>query len=122
MPTMPSDRTGDTTYGFSRMDRDGRIAAGDVGPVLEWSTGTRLAAVYRGHSVVLSPSADGQVILRGSWHLRLPAAIRHWSRLTPGIGVLLAADPSRGELVVYPPAVLDEMTAWLNAAEDGRQP
>jgi hypothetical protein len=47
----------------------------------------------------------------GHGHLALPARVRSWCG--PGVGdrVLLAADSMRQELLVCPPAVLDEMIA-----------
>lgn len=42
-------------------------------------------------------------------HLRLPAPLRHRYGLEAGDRVLLAADPGRSRLSVYPPAALDNL-------------
>ena len=54
---------------------------------------------------------DGEFQVTGQGHLRLPALIRHRCGLEPGDRVLLAADPRQRQLVLYPPAVLDDLTA-----------
>ncbi|WP_232237783.1 MULTISPECIES: AbrB/MazE/SpoVT family DNA-binding domain-containing protein [Actinoalloteichus] len=52
-------------------------------------------------------------------HLRVPASIRHRVGLVAGDRVLLTADPGRNQLVVHPPAVLDDLLAARHAALSG---
>ncbi len=65
----------------------------------------------RVHVVVEPPSGTMQ------GHLRLPAIIRHRCGLISGNQALLAANPARGLLVVYPSAALDDL--YLRAVADG---
>jgi hypothetical protein len=51
----------------------------------------------------------------GQGHVRLPAVVRHWSALTAGDRVLLAADAAEGLLVVHPPTAPDLMVGQLHA-------
>jgi hypothetical protein len=69
-------------------------------------------------------TADPQGVfhLTDQGHLRLPATVRHWCGLVTGDRVLLAADPTRGLLVVHPPAVLDTMIGRLHADVFGGEP
>jgi bifunctional DNA-binding transcriptional regulator/antitoxin component of YhaV-PrlF toxin-antitoxin module len=95
-------------YGASAVDDRGRVVDRVVLRALGWSPGHRLDIREAGGmlSVVADPTGSHQVTAQG--HLRIPAEIRHRCGLATGDRVLLAADPGRSHLAIYPPAALDK--------------
>jgi bifunctional DNA-binding transcriptional regulator/antitoxin component of YhaV-PrlF toxin-antitoxin module len=105
---------------MTAIDRDGRLAAVGVVAALGWRQGTRLDIRLRGGLVLIT--ADPHAVFRVTrpGHVRLPATVRHWCRLSAGSRVLIVADPVAGRLVVYPPATLRTMITVFHAvALDG---
>jgi hypothetical protein len=107
LPSLISRRTSSVVYGLAALDDRGRLADRVVMRALGWYAGQRLtidetAGVLTVHS---DPNGDYQVT--GQGNLRLPAALRHRCGLATGDRVLLAANPDRSRLVIYPPAALD---------------
>jgi hypothetical protein len=82
---------------------------------------TRLQVRHTGGLVVVAADPGGAFAVTGQGHVRVPATVRHWYGLQAGDRVLLAAGTTRGQLVIYPPAAVDTMTAALDAAvlDDG---
>jgi hypothetical protein len=114
-------RTSSAVYGFAAIDDSGRLCPSR--PLLEtlgWRVGTRLAVTQKDCLLVIARDADGVMVVGGLWTLRLPAAARLFCVLTAGSSMLLAADPTEAQLVVYPPAALDLMTAWLHTSTFAR--
>jgi bifunctional DNA-binding transcriptional regulator/antitoxin component of YhaV-PrlF toxin-antitoxin module len=70
-------------------------------------------------TVYIDLAGDYQVT--GQGHLRLPAPLRHRCGLGAGDRVLLAADPDRSQLAVYPPAALDNALVPAHAREEVSQ-
>ncbi len=83
---------------------------------LDWSAGLRLH-IRETATGALTAAADpeGAYQVTGHGHVRIPAPLRHRHGLRAGDRVLLAADPERSQLVIYPPAILD---ALLTGGED----
>ena len=106
---MTPVRTRATVYGFSHISDRGRIAAAEVLPALGWAPGISLECRVRGDRLRLSPHPDGRVRVLEAMRFRLPVGLRRRCGLTPGTGVLLAADPVAGQLVLLPPFALDEV-------------
>ena len=109
LPSLISRRTSTVIYGLSAVDDRGRVADRLVMRALGWSAGLRLdihetAGVL---TVLTDPNGDYQVT--GQGHLRLPTPLRHRCGLAAGDRVLLAADPERSRLAIYPPAALDTL-------------
>ena len=98
-------------YGLAALDDRGRLADRAIMRVLGWSAGLRLDIREAGSVLVVHACPDGEFQVTGQGHLRLPVLIRHRCALEPGDRVLLAADPGQRQLVIYPPAVLDDLTA-----------
>jgi hypothetical protein len=98
-------------YGLAAMDCRGRLADRAVLAALGWVAGTRLDFRQTAGLLLVSTHPHGVFEVTGQGHLRLPAAVRRCCGLTAGDRVLLAADPTRGLLVVHPPAALDAMVA-----------
>jgi hypothetical protein len=103
-------------YGLSAVDERGRLADRVVWRALGWTPGTRLQLRVAGGLVVVDADPGGAFAVTRQGHVRIPATIRHWCGLTAGDRLLLAADPTLGRLVVYPPVALDRVTAALDAA------
>jgi len=116
LPEPPIKRTADTVYGMSVLDRGGRIADRAAVAALGWTPGTRLR-VHNAHThLTLRAAIDGPLAVKDHRFLWLPAATRHRLDLRPGDRVLLAAEPERQTLVIYPPATLDELLAHERSA------
>jgi hypothetical protein len=110
-------------YGMTVLDRHGRLANRIVLQALGWAAGTTLDIGGTGELVTLQASWDGNPsgasYVTAQGYLRLPARIRQRCGLWPGDRVLLAADPSRLLLRVYPPSTLDKL---LGAVLDQANP
>jgi hypothetical protein len=104
----PGRRRGCTGW----IDCNGRVAEASVTRAL----GKRLDIREDDGLAVVEANRRGVFGMTGQGCLRLPAAVRHWCGLVPGDRVLLVAESARGRLVVYPPAVLDEMVAQFHGA------
>ncbi|TVT01813.1 AbrB/MazE/SpoVT family DNA-binding domain-containing protein [Amycolatopsis bartoniae] len=94
---------------MSAVDCRGRIADRAVVAALGWCPGTLLGIREAHGLLVVRPTPHGPVSVTPPGYLRLPAAIRHSSQLSPGDRLLLAAYPSHDLLIVHPPAALDEL-------------
>ena len=109
LPELPLARTTDTVYGMSVLDRGGRIADRAVINALDWIPGTRLHFNAARTHLTLRAATDGALTVKDQRHLWLPAATRQRLGLRTGDRVLLAAEPERQTLVIYPPAALDQV-------------
>jgi anti-sigma factor RsiW len=123
MPTVPTPRTGTSVYGVSAVDCNGRI--GDRTPLhaLGWTAGVRLGVSVTRQLVTIRAAVDGAWRVTASGYVRLPASVRHVWGLAAGDRVVLAADPDRQTLRVYPPATLDVLLPLddSHAPEGGSQ-
>jgi hypothetical protein len=122
LPTLISPRTSTVVYGLSALDDRGRVADRVIMRALGWSAGLRLdigetAGVLTAHT---TPDGAYQVTTQG--HLRLPAPLRHRCGLHTGDRVLLAAEPDRSRLAIYPPAALDTLLPQQSTATTGGAP
>lgn len=111
LPSLISRRTSRLVYGLAALDDRGRVADRVVMRALAWHARQRLAIEETGGVLTVRPDPDGDQQVTGQGHLRLPAALRHRCALAAGDRVLLAADPGRSRLAVYPPAALDTALA-----------
>ncbi|MEW2505989.1 hypothetical protein AB0878_36570 [Amycolatopsis sp. NPDC047767] len=103
-------------YGIARIDRSGRLCVRPVLDRLGWSGAVRLAAAVVGTSVVMHPASDGVFALGSRRTLVLPVILRRRCGLSAGDGVLLAADPVRGVLVVHPLRSLERLVLGYHAS------
>ncbi len=78
---------------------------------LGWTPDSSLDIAETGGALVVRAEPAGAFRTTRHGHLVLPARVRRWCGLRVGDRVLLAADPLRQELLVFPPAVLDMMIA-----------
>jgi hypothetical protein len=104
---------------MSVLDRGGRIADRAAIEALAWTPGTRLHLDPGRTHLTLRAAIDGAFAVKDHRYLWLPAAPRHRLGLRPGDRVLLAAQPERQTLIVYPPAALDELLTHGRSASAG---
>jgi hypothetical protein len=109
LPLLITARTSAIVYGLSAVDDRGRVADRVVMRALGWSAGLRLAIRETGGVLTVRNDPDGGYQITSQGHLRLPAPLRHRCDLHAGDRVLLAADPHRSRLDIYPPAALDSL-------------
>ena len=86
------------------LDCNGRI--GDRTPLHApgWAPGARVHITGARQLATVRACADGSSRVGPQGYVRLPASVRHVCGLRPGDRVVLAADPDRQKLRVYPPA------------------
>ncbi|QYN33657.1 AbrB/MazE/SpoVT family DNA-binding domain-containing protein [Pseudonocardia sp. DSM 110487] len=104
---------------MSVLDRGGRIADRATVAALGWTPGTRLRVHIAHTHLTLHAAIDGPLAVKDHRFLWLPAATRHRVDLRPGDRVLLAAEPRRQTLAIYPPAALDELLTHERSASKG---
>ena len=116
LPALRARRTSSAVYGLAALDCHGRVADRIIMQTLDWSAGLRLH-IRETATGALTAAADPEGVYRitSHGHVRIPAPLRHRHGLRAGDRVLLAADPERSQLVIYPPAILD---ALLTGGED----
>ncbi|MGH3823882.1 MAG: AbrB/MazE/SpoVT family DNA-binding domain-containing protein [Pseudonocardiaceae bacterium] len=122
LPTLTPRRTSTVVYGLSALDDRGRIADRVVMRALGWSAGLRLDIHETGGVLAIFADPKGVYQVTSQGHLRLPAAPRHRCGLQTGDRVLLAADPQRSRLAVYPPAALDTLLSQQSTETTGGEP
>jgi hypothetical protein len=96
-------------YGLSAVDNRGRVAAYHATDSLGWTPQTPVAVRQLGGLVIVTVDEGSTVRVTVRGHLRVPAQVRRWCGLTPGIRVLLVADVFEQRLVIHPLASLDLM-------------
>jgi hypothetical protein len=112
-------RSSARVYGLAAVDDRGRVADRVVMRALGWPAGQRLAIDETCGVLTAHTDPYGAYQITGQGNLRLPAPLRHRCGLAPGDRVLLAADPERSRLHVYPPAALDNALAHFTGAAGG---
>jgi hypothetical protein len=108
LPCLPPQRTSAVVYGAAAVDDRGRVADRVVLRALGWPAGHRLDIRESGGTLAVVPDPAGGHQITGQGYLRIPAEMRHCCGLITGDRVLLAADPDRSYLAIYPPAALDK--------------
>ena len=108
---LPPQRTSAVIYGASAVDDRGRVTDRAVLRALGWTAGHRLDIHETAGALTVVPADDGQHQVTGQGHLRIPAVLRRRCGLSTGDRVLMAADPDRSHLAIYPPAALDKALA-----------
>jgi hypothetical protein len=119
LPDLLPQRTSAVVYGASAVDDRGRVAERVVLRALRWPAGHRVSIRESGGALTVVPDPAGNHQVTGRGFLRIPAALRHRCGLATGDRVLLAADPDRSQLAIYPPAALDKALARTAPANGG---
>ncbi|MFD3596438.1 hypothetical protein ACFWU5_27275 [Nocardia sp. NPDC058640] len=106
-PTIrPRDH--DVVYGMSTVGESGRINDRHVLRALNWTLGTRLTIRVHEATMLVIPTHDGPVQVTADGFFRIPFRRRRETRLLIGDRVLLIGHRRHRQLVVHPPAALDE--------------
>jgi hypothetical protein len=112
LASVPSTRpAGSAVYGMAAMDCRGRIADRAVLQALGWVPSTPIDVRVSGGVGIVTSGTGGGCSITAHGHLRLPATVRHCLGLGAGDRVLLVGRPTQTQLIVYPPAVLDDLLA-----------
>lgn len=119
LPALIAYRTSTVVYGLAALDNRGRIADHVIMRALGWPAGQHLHIHEAAGILTICTADDGAYQVTNQGHLRLPALLRHRCSLQTGDRVLLAADPERSRLVVYPPAALDSALPQQPVATPG---
>ena len=118
LPTLLPRRTSTVVYGVSAVDDRGRVVMRALG----WSAGLRLDIHETAGVLTVAIDPDGGYQVTNQGHLRLPAPLRHRCGLKAGDRVLLAADPDRSRMAIYPPAALDPLLPQRSTEATGGEP
>jgi hypothetical protein len=121
LPDLPPQHTSALVYGASAVDDRGRVADRAVLRALGWPAGHRLDFRESAGTLTVVPDPAGSHQVTGQGHLRIPAALRHRCGLATG-DRLLAADPARSHLAIYPPAALDKALTEQPSIRSGGEP
>jgi hypothetical protein len=105
---LPPQRMSTVVYGASAVDDRGRVADRVILRALGWDAGHRLDIRESAGTLTVVPNPAGSHQITGHGYLRIPAEMRHRCGVATGDRVLLAADPDRSYLAIYPPAALDK--------------
>ncbi|MFX0581069.1 hypothetical protein [Nocardia nepalensis] len=98
----------DAVYGMSTVGDGGRVSDRHVLGSLGWIPGTRLEAIAVDGVVVVRPIPGGAVRITSDGYLRIPYRVRRQLCLFVGDRVLLIGHRRHRQLVLHPPAALDE--------------
>jgi hypothetical protein len=111
MPRLgtPEEESHSMYYAVTAIDVWGRLADRSALTALRWRPGLAVAVSIIREAVAVIPHHDSRHTVNQQGHLRLPATVRHLSRLKAGDRLLLAACLDRDVLIAYPMAALDAM-------------
>ncbi|MEO6088936.1 MAG: hypothetical protein ABIQ18_38075 [Umezawaea sp.] len=116
-------RDGSMVYGIATLDGGGRVSERVISRLLGWQPGQSLDFSRVDDVIVVRGHPSGAFRVPGSALVAIPAAMRHWCRLSPGDRVLLAAAPRQGVLPIHTMAALDWMVVRydVSLAESSQQ-
>ena len=122
MPVITASEHRDAMYyTVTAMDIWGRIADRSALTTLRWRPGDRIAVSVAEGAVMIRPQRDGRQVITQQGFLRLPATVRHLTRLRGGDRILLAACSDRDLLLAYSMAALDDMVKAFHSSATGRR-
>lgn len=103
--------TSASTLSFRTTTVDDRGRVGVRAPLRElgWAVGSELACRLVDGVIAVSPATTSGYRIGGRGHLRIPAALRHRCRLTPGSRVLVVAYRDTELLEIHPSASVEAM-------------
>ncbi|MEV6336573.1 hypothetical protein AB0M12_17860 [Nocardia vinacea] len=114
---LPESRTvrpadGDVVYGICTLGDGGRVLDKLGFAALDWRPGTRLELTCLDAGVLLArPSRDGHTVIATGGYFRIPYRLRRQVSLFVGDRALLIGHRARKQLLIHPPAALDELCA-----------
>ncbi|MEV4233574.1 hypothetical protein AB0J47_00140 [Nocardia sp. NPDC049737] len=114
LPTTPTVRPadGDVVYGICTVGDGGRVLDKLGFAALGWRPGTRLELTRLDAGVLLArPALDGQTTIAAGGYFRIPYRLRRQMSLFVGDRTLLIGHRTRNQLLIHPPAALDQLCA-----------
>lgn len=111
MATVEQPARSTAVYSIRPVDTNGRVVDKAIVEALGWRPGDLLSWRVTGGLVLITRPGFGARGVTKYGHISIPAAVRHAAGIGIRDRVLLAADPDHALLVVYPPAVLDDILA-----------
>lgn len=106
LPPTQAAGTDGVVYSMGTVDRSGRVCDRAITAALRWQAGDRVSLAAHDHLVEIHRNTTGLVTLASRAYLLLPAVARRRLAIRTGDRVLLAADPARDQLTIYPLAAL----------------
>ena len=113
LPARPRPSGPVTLFDVTRLDQSGRLSGRALVRALGWRAGQRLDITVAGASIVVTASPAGRYALTARGELALPASARALSGIRSGEPVLLTADPTHGQLMMYPATAVAALLADL---------
>ncbi|WP_433621040.1 hypothetical protein [Nocardia sp. CA-120079] len=106
----PAD--GDVVYGICTLGDGGRVLDKLGFAALDWRPGTCLELTRLDAGVLLArPALDGNTAIAAGGYFRIPYRLRRQVSLFVGDRTLLIGHRARKQLLIHPPAALDELCA-----------
>jgi hypothetical protein len=103
---------GDLVYGLCTVGDGGRVLDKHTVAALDWRPGTRLELTRLDAGVLLArKSPDGHTVIAAGGYFRVPYRLRRQVGLLVGDRTLLIGHRIRNQLLIHPPAALDELCA-----------
>ncbi len=109
LASIPDPQTASMAFDITIVDATGRIFTRSIIGSLGWVPGQRLAIQAAAGLIIAVADPAGSRALTAHGNLTLPVGLRSLCGLETGVRVLLAADPRRRRLLVYPPGLLDQL-------------
>ena len=111
MPPVAEPPAAPLVLGMAAVDHSGRVRDRLVLAALGWQPGDPTDVTVRPRALVLRRVTNGGVPIDARGRVFLPAGARALFGVTVDERVLLAADPGRGLLIVYPVRVVAALLA-----------
>jgi hypothetical protein len=113
LATLPGAAAGSdrVLIDVARLDQSGRLSTRALVRALGWRAGQRLDITAARRSIVITASAASRHKLTARGEVSVPAPTRALTGIGRDESVLLAADATRGVLVVHPMAVVAALLA-----------
>ncbi|WP_329408245.1 hypothetical protein OG563_38590 [Nocardia vinacea] len=114
LPESPMVRPadGDVVYGICTVGDGGRVLDKLGFAALDWRPGARLELTRLDAGVLLArPALDGDTVIATGGYFRIPYRLRRQVSLFVGDRTLLIGHRTRKQLLIHPPAALDELCA-----------
>lgn len=109
-PVRPAD--GEVVYGICTIGDGGRVLDKITFAALNWHSGISLQLTCMDGGVVLArPVPHGDVVVAAGRYFRIPYRLRRQVSLFIGDRALLIGHRSRNQLLILPPAALDQLCA-----------
>ncbi|GAB3581258.1 hypothetical protein GCM10027445_52970 [Amycolatopsis endophytica] len=108
-PVRAQPKTSGIYFTATPVDNRGRLADRSPLRVLGWAPKTQVTFTVRTDGVLVAARSPSPYTVTQQGHLRLPAAMRHALRLSPGVRVLVVVLPGSDHLAMYTAPALEAL-------------